>query len=179
MNCGLLWDFFTDSVIPVFIAVGSVYCAEYFARKRDYKQKKIEIQIDYMRKEINYLAEMEYDMMLVSRKVDSSLGKHEDREKQCNEIIGELSKFNEKNLASYYMLDSFNKSMGIDIDIQKYKEVIGNYADNILEIYKNNVEKPVDDRTNEEINRSKADAVEVIHDAIKLITEKMADMLKE
>lgn len=158
-----------------------MYCAEYFARKIDYKQKNIEIQIDYMRKEINYLAEMEYDMMLMSRKVDSSLGKHkiEDREKQCNEIIGEISKLNEKNLTSYYMLDSFNKSMGIDIDIQKYKKAIGNFADKIMTIYKNNLYESVDDKTNEHINKARADAFDVIHDAIKLITERMVMMLKE
>lgn len=32
------------------------------------------------------------------------------------------------------------------------------------EIYKNNLDEPVDDRTNEEINKARADAFDVIHD---------------
>lgn len=59
MDCEIFWNVFTDAIIPVLIATAGVYFAEHFARKRDHKQKQVEIQIDYLREEIEYLAKME------------------------------------------------------------------------------------------------------------------------
>lgn len=77
------------------------------------------------------------------------------------------------------MLECFNYSMGINIDIHKYKNAIGNFADNLKSIYDDNLYKPVDDRTNQEINEEKAGAVEAIHEAVRLIMEHMTTALKE
>lgn len=48
-----VWNVFADAIIPIGVAIFGVYVAEHYARKRDWKQKQIEIQIDYLSKKLN------------------------------------------------------------------------------------------------------------------------------
>lgn len=180
MNCEVLWDVFTNAIIPIAVAVGGVYFAEYFARKRDYKQKKIEIQIDYMRKEIEYLSKMENLLFTVSREVDKCLSTRnpEERIKKYNEVLGLLSILNEQNISSYYMLDCFNDAMNIDIDVVKYKKVIGTCSDNLKKICDTYMREYVTQQSEDEINKELHIAMEEVEKAIKVITDKMSLDLK-
>ena len=45
-----VWNVFADAIIPIGVAIFGVYVAEHYARKRDWKQKQIEIQIDYLKR---------------------------------------------------------------------------------------------------------------------------------
>lgn len=60
----MIWNIFVDVVIPIITAVSAVYIAEYFARKRDHKQKRIEIQIEYLKKEIEYLKKWKREYLI-------------------------------------------------------------------------------------------------------------------
>lgn len=73
-DCGGI-SVITDAIIPILLAVITVYAAEYFARKRDYKQKKIEVQIDYLKQCIEYVAELEEAALELSRCIDNILNK--------------------------------------------------------------------------------------------------------
>jgi Leucine-rich repeat (LRR) protein len=178
MNCAWLWSILTDAIIPVvtiIVAVICVYIAEYFAKKRDCKQKKIEVQIDYLRKEIEYLAKMENGIMTVCRNVHSCLVRDNpnERREKFNQIIGELSRLNEQNLSTYYMLHCFNESMNIGIDIVKYKKTIGQCTDKIYNIGIRYLDKPVNNEFEEELHDVEKNAIESIEEAIRLITDKM------
>lgn len=175
MNCEVLWEVFTNAIIPIVVAVSGVYFAEYFARKRDYKQKIIEIQIDYMRKEIEYLSKMENLLFTVSREVDECLGirNPEERIKKYNEFLGHLSTLNEQNISSYYMLDCFNNAMNIGIDVVNYKKAIGTCSDNLKRICDTYMTECVTQQSEDEINKELHIAKEEIETAIRVITDKM------
>lgn len=180
MNCEIFWNVFTDTIIPVLIAVAGVYFAEHFARKRDYRQKQVEIQIDYLREEIEYLAKMENLLLILSRQVVNYLGKTgtDERIKKYNEVIGELSTFNERNISSSYKLDCFNKAMNIEIDIENYKKAMGRCVENIKKICDDALNGPVDEKCKLQINEDVQIAKEKIEEAIKLITKQMSLVMK-
>lgn len=76
------------------ISVCTVYLAECFAQKRDFQQKRIEIQIEYLKKNLDLLTDLENYMFILSRRVDSCLSKSidKDRQQEYNSIIGDMSR---------------------------------------------------------------------------------------
>ena len=91
-----VWNVFADAIIPIGVAIFGVYVAEHYARKRDWKQKQIEIQIDYLKREIEYLSEMENGVISVTRLVDKCLITRDTDKKVeiYNLVMGRLSELN-------------------------------------------------------------------------------------
>lgn len=181
MNFDKIMSIVTGAVIPVLVAVFSGYIAEYFAKKRDRKQKLIEIHIEYMRKEIEYLSQMEQEIFLVSRQLDSLLNMYnpKERDERANLLRGELSSLNIKNNISFYMLECYDKVTDTEIDIEEYKKTIGDYCDNLNKILKKYIYESVIEKSNKEIDNELQKTKEQIENAIRLITDKMIYYLKD
>lgn len=141
----------------------------------------IEIHIEYMRKEIECLSQMEQEIFLVSRQLDSLLNMYNPKERaeRANLLIGELSSLNIKNIISFYMLECYDKTIDTDIDIEKYKKTIGDCCDNLNKIFEKYIYQSVTEKSKEEIDNELQKAKEQIENAIRLITDKMIYYLKE
>ena len=169
------------NVISVLVAVISVYSAEYFAKKRDYKQKQIEIKIDYMRKEIEYLSQMEILLLDAERQVDNCLHTSNPKKKieKRNLVINQLSELNEKNIAIGYMFDCYNKVANIEIEAKEFCRVIGNCCDQLQKICDDYLNKTIPVQLERQINGEVNIARNEIEQAMKLLTEKMVFYMDE
>jgi hypothetical protein len=167
-----LWGVFTDAVIPVLVAVFSVYVAEGFARKRDYKQKVVELKIDYLKQEVQYLAQIENDIFKVTREA-INLGDKSNKPAMYNTVVDKLSNINEQNIATVYLMQSFNETMNIGIDLDKYKKDIGDCINNLKKICKDKVCKDNASQFEKDINDEVNIAVATIQETTNLIMKSM------
>ena len=166
-----IWEAITDVMLPIVVAIIGVYIAEYFARKRDWKQKRIEIMIDYMQKEISYLSEMESLLISAARQVDKS--------EMYNVAIGQLSEINIRNRSLYYNLDCYNKAMSLEIDIEKDYQLIGQKVDKFAEMCECCIQDSSHKISEDDINALLEDAKCEIESTIKMITSIMVEYLKK
>lgn len=175
-----VWNVFADAIIPIGVAIFGVYVAEHYARKRDWKQKQIEIQIDYLKREIEYLTEMENGVISVTRLVDKCLITRDTDKKVeiYNLVMGRLSELNIKSLSVYYELDCYNKAMNLEIDIEKYKNSIGTCISNFKKMCDSCLQEPNKELSEDEINNEISIVKNEIECAIEKITNKMVEYLK-
>lgn len=176
-----IWEAITDVMLPIVVAIIGVYIAEYFARKRDWKQKRIEIMIDYMQKEISYLSEMESLLISAARQVDKSVTTHhpDKRDEMYNVAIGQLSEINIRNRSLYYNLDCYNKAMSLEIDIEKDYQLIGQKVDKFAEMCECCIQDSSHKISEDDINALLEDAKCEIESTIKMITSIMVEYLKK
>lgn len=174
-------DTIIQIIIPVVVAIFTVYVTEYFAKKRDIKQKRLEIKLKYLQEKFNLINDVSVQIEEFARDIDSCLHKEnpDDRWKMYNHIIGRGSEINIKMRGVGFAIDSINRAMG-NSDVAYNREKLFDFTDNMINIFYEYIKCPnnADDVT-QLLQVQKDKAVEQLRLEIDLIADKIANILKE
>ncbi|MBD5156176.1 MAG: hypothetical protein HDT13_00830 [Butyrivibrio sp.] len=126
-------------VISILAGFVAIWINEVLTHRRDKRHKKEELMLSHLKEMLEWLNEMQQDMFKVSRMLITSIGIYSDldRKKQLqrdfqiaiNEVV-------EKSIIFCGSYAEINNSIGIDLELSELNRAVGQYADELRNVYK-------------------------------------------
>ena len=126
-------------VISILSGFVAIWINEVLTHRRDKRHKKEELMLSHLKEMLEWLNEMQQDMFKVSRMLITSIGIYSDldRKKQLqrdfqiaiNEVV-------EKSIIFCGSYAEINNSIGIDLELSELNRAVGQYADELRNVYK-------------------------------------------
>jgi small-conductance mechanosensitive channel len=171
----------TNMVVTAATAVISVIIAESFAKKREIRDRKLRIKIEYLNEYAKMLQKLVKQTGEISRNVENCLCKinPDSRKDKYSDVVKSLSEFNDDYISSMLLANCFVKSMEINLSIEDPKQYIREYADNLFKILNNYMSNPDTSNATKEINEFHLKATEQIEAEMKKVTDYICELTKK
>lgn len=162
-------------IMPTVVALFAIFMNNSLSKKRDLMSRKMNLQLDYYVKILNWLHEIKNDFMEVSLDLENALNKRKPDER-INRYNNFMKSISDMNRCIVSWKDTYSvvlKSFNCDIKLTHFKQEIKNCSDNLVKIgeqYLNQVDTTM--ATNE-INKTVIKANELIDESIKLLIKEM------
>jgi len=161
-------------VMPTLVALLAIFLNNSFAKERELKYRKKNLQLDYYTKMLNWLHDIKNDIMEVSRDLDNALNKMNpnDRVNRYNDFMKSISKMNTSVAAWKDTYSVVLEIYSCDIELNQLKKEISNCSDNLVKIGKQYINQADTTMATDEINNSVIKTNKVIDECIrKLLKE--------
>lgn len=124
---------------------------------------------------------MEKGIFDLSRKVDKCITAYnpEVRDEIYNHVLSLASDLNEQNTVLGHGLHCFNTSMNIDININKYQQIMGELVEDLIRLCQEYCKGKEIKNPEEEINKRVGTVKKEIEEAMDMITQKLILLLKK
>ncbi len=162
-------------IMPTVVALFAIFMNNSLSKKRDLMCRKMNLQLDYYVKMLNWLHEIKNDIMEVSLELENALSRmnHDERINMYNDFTKSISSMN-RCIVSWkdtysVVLESFN----CDIKLMHFKQEMKNCSDNLVKIGQQYLNQADTTMATDEINKTVIKANEVIDESIRLLIKEM------
>lgn len=126
-------------IISILAGFVAIWINEILTHRRDKRHKKEELMISHLKEMLEWLNKMQQDIFKVSRMLITSIGIYSDsdRKKQSQqEFQVAINEVVEKSIIFCDSYREINNSIGIDLDLSELNRVVGEYANELRNVYK-------------------------------------------
>ena len=165
------------SILAGFIAI---WINEILAHKRDKKHKKEELMLSHLKEILEWLNEMQQDIFKISRMLITSIGIRSDldRKKQLQrDFRVAIDEVVEKSITFCGSYAEINNSIGIDLELSELNKAVGQYADELRDVFKTYHFPDGDNKDLDIVNEKTLIIREEIKKRISIISREISDLL--
>ena len=165
------------SILAGFIAI---WINEILAHKRDKKHKKDELMLSHLKEILEWLNEMQQEIFKISRMLITSIDVRSDvdRKKQLQrDFRVAIDEVVEKSITFCGSYAEINNSIGIDLELSELNRAVGQYADELRDVFKTYYFPDVDNKDLDIVNEKTLIIREEIKKRISIISREISDLL--